>query len=203
MDAHPRVAALGPGVIHPDGRHHPSAYRFPSPLTSLIGLVTLGQAGVEQSRGTAPRRVDWAQACALLVRRSAVDRVGGFDEGFFMYAEETDLQRRLRNAGFETHWLPTVTVTHARAAASAALPDPRLNEEWRSRHRYWRKHHGRLGSQICALAAAAQYALMSLAATVIRRPDRRRLWAASRNALRVSGPGLRELAAAHNPERAV
>ena len=46
LDAHPRVAALGPSLVYPDGRRQDSAWRFPTPFVSALGLVTLGKAGV-------------------------------------------------------------------------------------------------------------------------------------------------------------
>ncbi len=58
LDAHPRVAALGPRLVYPDGRLQDSAWRFPTPLVSTLSLATLGRLGVTQSRGDAPRAVD-------------------------------------------------------------------------------------------------------------------------------------------------
>src|SRR5437868_10394671 len=105
LDANPGVAALGPRLVYPDGRPQASAWRFPSPATAALGLLTLGRAGILQSGGGETRDVDWAMAAALLVRREALDDghgggVGVFDEDFFIYSEETDLCRRLRNAGW-------------------------------------------------------------------------------------------------------
>ena len=80
MDSHPEVAAVGPHIRYPDGRHQPSAWRFPSPATAALGTITLSRVGVEQSRGDEPRRVDWVMGCALLLRREALDSVGLFDE---------------------------------------------------------------------------------------------------------------------------
>ena len=99
LDANPRVAALGPRLVYPDGRLQDSAWRFPSPPTAALGLLTLSRAGIVQSGGTETRDVDWAMAAALLVRREALDEVGLFDEEFFIYSEETDLSHRLRRAG--------------------------------------------------------------------------------------------------------
>ncbi len=197
LDAHPRVAALGPRLLYPDGRMQASAWRFPTPAWSALSAATLGKVGIVQSRGTSPRRVDWLTAAALMLRRSALDEVGLFDEGFFMYAEETDLQWRLAQSGYEAHWFPEVEVIHHVGVSTATIPERRINETWRSRHRYWRKHHSAAGARIAALATGAQYAVRAALAPVLRRQDpglgpRMRLHA--RDSLRVDGPGVRELA---------
>ncbi len=163
LDANPRVAGLGPRLVYPDGRRQDSAWRFPTPAVSALGLVTVGKLGVKQSHGDTPRRVDWVMGSALILRREALDEVGLFDEGFFIYSEEVDLQFRLRR---------------------------------RSRHRYWRKHHSAPGARIAAIATGVQYAVRAGLSPVARRDPGlgRRMRLHVRDAWRVTGPGLRELA---------
>jgi GT2 family glycosyltransferase len=196
LDAHPRVAALGPRLVYPDGRRQDSAWRFPTPLVSTLALATLGRLGVTQSRGDAPRPVDWVTGAAVVLRREALDEVGLFDEDFFLYSEEVDLQARLREAGWEVHYFPQVIVVHHESQFSSDIPERRINEMWRSRHRYWQKHHSGAGARIAALATGAQYAVRAALSPVARREPglgaRMRLHA--RDAWRVTGPGLRELA---------
>jgi hypothetical protein len=196
LDAHPRVAALGPKLVYPDGRRQDSAWRFPTPLVSTFGLLSLGRLGVKQSRGDEVRSVDWVMGAALLLRRAALEDVGLFDEGFFLYSEEVDLQFRLRQAGWEVHYFPDATVVHHESQFSAGIPERRINEMWRSRHRYWRKHHSGPGARIAAVSTGAQYALRAALSPLARREQgigaRMRLHA--RDAWRVTGPGLRELA---------
>jgi N-acetylglucosaminyl-diphospho-decaprenol L-rhamnosyltransferase len=199
LDSNPRVAALAPRLVYPDGRPQASAWRFPSPAAAGLGLLTLSRAGIVQSRGSETRDVDWAMAAALLLRREALDEVGVFDEGFFIYSEETDLSRRLREAGWRTQYFPQVTVVHHESQFSAGIPERRINEMWRGRHRYWSKHHSAAGARLAALSTGAQYALRGL----LRRGDgdfaaRMRLHA--RDAIGVRGPGLRELADEWNRE---
>jgi len=201
LDANPRVAALAPRLEYPDGRLQNSAWRFPTPAVAALGLLTLSRAGVVLSGGRETRDVDWAMAAALLVRREALDDVGLFDEDFFIYSEETDLCLRLRRAGWRTQYFPSVTVVHHESQFSAGIPERRINEMWRGRHRYWQKHHSRAGARIAALATGAQYALRGL----LRRGDRdfaARMRLHARNSLGVSGPGLRELAEDWNRSRA-
>jgi GT2 family glycosyltransferase len=192
LDANARVAALGPRIVYPDGRHQESAWRFPSPTVAALGLVSLGKLGIAQSRGTEPRSVDWVMGAALLLRREALDEVGLFDEEFFLYSEEVDLQLRLRRAGWEVEYFPGVTIVHHESQFSAEIPERRINEMWRSRHRYWRKHHSPAGARLAALATGTQYAARALLGRNAAFRARMRLHA--RDSLHVDGPGLRELA---------
>jgi GT2 family glycosyltransferase len=195
MDAHQEVGALGPRIVDPGGRHQRSAWRFPTPAVSVLGVPTLGQLGIAQSKGAQPRTVDWVLGAALLLRREALEEVGLFDEDFFIYFEEVDLCRRLRRAGWEVRYFPAVTVVHYESQSSSDIPERRINELWRGRHRYWRKHHSRAGARIAALATGAQY-LGAAAAGAISRDSAYRagMRLNARNAWRVTGPGLRELA---------
>jgi GT2 family glycosyltransferase len=200
LDAHPRVAALGPRLVYPDGRLQDSAWRFPTPLVSTLGLLTVGKLGVKQSGGDGPGPVDWVMGAALVLRRAALDEVGLFDEGFFLYSEEVDLQFRLRQAGWEVHYFPDATVVHHESQFSADVPERRINEMWRSRHRYWHKHHSSAGARVAALATGGQYAVRAAVAPLAHRSPQRMLLHA-RDAWRVKGPGLRELADDWNRRR--
>ena len=197
LDDHPRVAALGPRIVYPDGRLQDSAWRFPTPLVSTISLATLGRLGVTQSRGDAPRAVDWVTGAAVVLRREVLDEIGLFDESFFLYSEEVDLQARLHRAGWEVHYFPRVTVVHHESQFSADIPERRINEMWRSRHHYWQKHHSGAGARVAALATGAQYAVRAALSPIAKSIDadfgaRMRLHA--HDSWRVTGPGLRELA---------
>jgi N-acetylglucosaminyl-diphospho-decaprenol L-rhamnosyltransferase len=195
VDAHPRVAALGPRLAYPDGRQQDSAWRFPTPLVAMLGVPTLGKVGVTQSRGKRPRPVDWVMGAALLLRRQALDVVGLFDESFFIYFEEVDLCLRLHRAGWEVRYFPNVTVVHHESQFSADVPERRINEMWRGRHRYWRKHHSAVGARLAGLATGVQY-MGAAAGGVVSRDAayRARMRLNARNLWRVDGPGLRESA---------
>ena len=150
-------------------------------------------------------------ACALLVRRAALDDVGLFDERFFIYTEETDLCRRLARAGWETHYVPDITVAHHVSQFSITIPERRIVEHWRSRHRYWAKHHSRLGARTAALLTGLQYAARgAVCFALLHVPAGRRpayASAATAESFRLqtrnawhgeTGPGLAELAADWN-----
>jgi GT2 family glycosyltransferase len=201
LDAHPQVAALGPRLIYPDGKQQDSAWRFPTPVVSVLGLLTIGRLPTAQSVGDRSRSVDWLMGSAMVLRRRALVDVGLFDESFFMYFEETDLCLRLRKAGWDVCYFPAVSVVHQKAESTSDIPDRRINEWWRGHHRYWRKHHSRAGARTAALALGVRYVGAGLAG---RRDSahRARMWLHARNSLRVPGPGLRELAEEWNRTRA-
>jgi hypothetical protein len=95
-----------------------------------------------------------------------------------------------------------VTVVHHESQFSAGIPERRINEMWRGRHRYWDKHHSAMGVRVAALCTGAQYAARGL----IRSRDRDfagRMRLHARDAIRVQGPGLRELAEDWNREHEI
>ena len=116
LDRHPRVAAVGPRLVYPEGRPQPSAWRFPSPVVSLLSLPSLGRVGIVQSHGDSPRPVGWVMGAALLLRREALDDVGLFDEDFFVYYEDFDLSWRGRSRGWRYACIPTSVVRHRHAS---------------------------------------------------------------------------------------
>jgi GT2 family glycosyltransferase len=89
-----------------------------------------------------PQQVDWLVGACLLLRRAALDEVGGFDERFFMYSEEMDLCYRLRQAGYEIWFVPRAEVMHHEAASSSQDLFRRNVNFHESRYRFFRKHHG-------------------------------------------------------------
>ena len=215
LDAHPRVGAVGPRLLWPDGSDQDCAWRFPGPAAAMLGAVALRRKVFVQSRGPRARPVDWATGAALMLRRSAIERIGLFDEGYFIYFEDPDVCRRLAYAGFETHFLPTAGIVHIGSATTGALPERQLNEQWRSQRRYLLKHHSPAMARATELLCAWQHGARGTAFTLVRRlPARLRpigvdplepavSWLNARNALTGSaGPGIRESAEAWNDRRA-
>jgi hypothetical protein len=92
------------------------------------------------------QEVDWVVGACLLVRGEVLDRVGGFDEGFFMYSEELDLCRRIRAAGWTVAFLPQALVVHHEGKSSEQVVPVRHIRFQTSKVRYFRKYHGRLVS---------------------------------------------------------
>jgi N-acetylglucosaminyl-diphospho-decaprenol L-rhamnosyltransferase len=149
----------------------------------------------------ATRAVDWAQSSALLVRREAAAEVGYLDPDFFVYYDECDFARRLRDAGWRTLFVPAAeAVHHDQLSTDLGAGLPRIVEFHRNRDLYMRKHHSRPAALAVRLLTAWSYALRALAATVLRGHPARVYAAHARQALFPNrGTGLRERATPKKP----
>jgi N-acetylglucosaminyl-diphospho-decaprenol L-rhamnosyltransferase len=194
-----RAGAAGAKLLRPDGRVQPSAWRFPTPATALIGALFLHKWLTVQSRGRRTRRVEWAQSAALLVRRDAARDIGWFDPQFFVYSDEVDFCRRLADAGWHTLWVPAAEAYHHEQLSTGAVPERRIVELSRNRDRYMRKHHSAASAFAVRLLTAWAYTVRALAATVVPGHDPKRYWRHVTATLRPSrGEGLREAAHEYN-----
>ena len=199
LDAHPQAAAAGARLLRPDGRQQPSAWRFPTPRTALVGALFLHRRYTVQSRGEQVREVDWAQSAALLVRRAAAEQIGWFDPAFFVYSDEVDFCKRLRDAGWHTLYVPDAVAVHHEQLSTGAVPERRIVELSRNRDRYMRKHHSRAAAWAVRLLTAFTYAMRAIAAVVLPGHDPRRYMRHVTATLRpAQGEGLREAAYEHN-----
>jgi N-acetylglucosaminyl-diphospho-decaprenol L-rhamnosyltransferase len=152
LEAHPAVGALGPRLLFPDGRQQPSRRRFPTLATALVESTVIQEWWAENrilrryymadTPDDAVQPVDWVVGACLLVRRDVYEQVGGLDEGFFMYSEELDWCKRIKDAGWEVVYLPTATVIHHEGKSSEQVVPARHIRFQTSKVRYFRKHHG-------------------------------------------------------------
>lgn len=214
LDSHPGVAVAGPLLRGFDGRRQFSALRLMTIPVQLVWAVTLGKLGAVMShRGTHARRVGTVSGSAMLIRRDALEHVGYFDEGYFMYCEEADLAQRFESLGLERHYVPSFEVLHHRLQSTKDVPERRINEFWCSLELYLSRHHTPLEARILRWLTGLGYALGVGAAEAGRRlPERIRpattsSWDAAtyrlhlQNAVHgVSGPTLRSLAEEWNRE---
>jgi hypothetical protein len=195
LTEHPDAAAAGAKLLRPEGHVQPSAWRFPTPATALIGALFLHKLLTVQSRGARTRRVDWAQSAALLVRRDAARDIGWFDPQFFVYSDEVDFCRRLADAGWATLWVPAAEAIHQEQLSTGAVPERRIVELSRNRDRYMRKHHTAAAALAVRVLTAWAYAVRAAAAVVVPGHDPRRYWRHVTATLRPGrGEGLREAA---------
>ena len=156
LTADPSIGIAGPQLRYGDGAAQPSARRFPTPLTGFFESTWLGRAwpGNPWARAMlmAGRPADeqydadWLVGAALCCRRAALESVatpdGPFDEGFFMYSEELDLCRRVKEAGWRVVHEPAALVIHHEGKSSEQVSTQRHIRFNTSKVRYWRKWFG-------------------------------------------------------------
>ncbi|HSZ06815.1 MAG TPA: glycosyltransferase [Solirubrobacteraceae bacterium] len=199
LQERPRAACAGARLVRPDGSEQACAWRFPTPVTALAGALMLHRVYTVQSRGERTREVDWCQSSALLVRREAAAQVGYLDGDFFVYSDEVDFARRLRDAGWRSVYVPAAVAVHHEQLSTGALPERRIVELARARDLYMRKHHSPASARAVRWLTAWSYALRALAALALPGHDPRRYWRHVIATLMPDrGEGLREAAAEYN-----
>ena len=150
MESDPSIGIAGCRLELEDGTFDHAARRsFPTPLGALghftgIGRRTNAPARLAQYRAPAVERgpVDAANGAFMLMRRDALDAVGLFDEGYWMYMEDIDLCYRFAQSGWAVWYEPDVTVVHVKGGTSGKYRTPRVN--WAFHYgmfRFYRKHY--------------------------------------------------------------
>ena len=200
----PRAAVAGARLLSSEGVPQACAWRLPGVGTAVAGALFLHRQLTVQSRGEATRKVGWAQSSAMLVRRQAAEQVDWFDPDFFVYSDETDFCKRLRDAGWEILFVPAAEAVHRdQMASDEAGAERRIVEYHRNRDRYLRKHKGAAVALLLRPLLAFPYLLRTIGALVLPGHSPRRYWAHFRQALRPGrGEGIREAAEAYNRARA-
>ncbi|HTA13798.1 MAG TPA: glycosyltransferase [Solirubrobacteraceae bacterium] len=199
---HSEAACAGAKLLRPDGAEQACAWRFPTPLTALAGALFLHRLYTVQSKGRRTREVDWCQSAALLVRRDAAAQVDYLDPDFFVYSDEVDFARRLRDAGWRSLYVPSAVAVHHEQLSTDTIPERRIVEMARNRDLYMRKHHSRPAALAVRWLTALPYAARALAALLLpSHSPKRYLRHVTATLWPSRGEGLREAAAAYNRDR--
>lgn len=197
LDEDPRAAAVGAQLVSSDGVPVPCAWRLPGVGPALAAATGTQKLLVTQSGGTRRRSVGWCQSSALLVRRSAAEHVGYLDPDFFVYSDETDFCKRLRDAGWRILFEPAAVATHHNQLSNdRAAEGRRLAEFHRNRDLYMRKHHStaaRLVTRALWVVAYLERALLGRSSRMLRH--------ARHELVAGAGEGVREAAERRNALR--
>lgn len=181
LEKNPRAGAVGPQLLNADGTLQRSCHRFPTPArawienlwisTLLSNHPTLG--GYRFWNHDGERFVDFVSGACILVRRKTYEQVGGFDELFFMYAEETDWQRRMHGKHWLVGFTPDAKVVHLGGASGGATGIRR--QVFESLDRYQCKHHGVAGLVSLRLAMVIGNAVRTVlwACVIVAMPRKR------------------------------
>jgi N-acetylglucosaminyl-diphospho-decaprenol L-rhamnosyltransferase len=152
LDDHPQVAAAGPRLLNHDGTLQISCYVFPTLFREFLRLSHLDHiwSGVSYRMDrwdlNLPRQVEVIQGACMILRKAALDQVGLFDERFFIYTEEVDLCYRLRQAGWQIHWVPQAEVIHLGGQSTSQVAQEMFIHLYQSKHQFIQKHYGWLAA---------------------------------------------------------
>ena len=179
----PRAGIVAPAIVTTSGARESSYFPFPGtldwllenePLAPLVRrLPPLKRRSVSFQPADRPRQVPWVMGCAMLLRREAVESMGGFDESYFMYYEEVDLCRRMADAGWEVHFTPEARVTHVGGASTSQYRTEMLIRHFQSTLQYYSRHYSglRLGFWLTAMHVKRMALLARDSARLLKESD--------------------------------
>ncbi|HUD27820.1 MAG TPA: glycosyltransferase family 2 protein, partial [Novosphingobium sp.] len=180
LTATPAAGIAGTALLLADGSPWPHAFRFPTVLGELERALRWGPASRLLSRhatlrtmDAVPAPADWVSGASMAIRREVLEQGLRFDEGYFLYYEETDFCRAAQALGWESWYVPQSVVLHiagqSTGVTSADAASRRVPRYWfDSRARYFRKNHGRAYALAADLAWVAGH-LVHLGKQALRR----------------------------------
>ena len=145
-EAESDVACVGPDFRDVDGARQEGAFRFPGVAQAAIDAwpapawLRRGRLNGRIAAAGAPVEIDHPLGACMMLRRLALDVVGGFSADYWMYCEEIDLCRRLKDYGWRVAQVPAARVWHVGGASTRRQPDRMLAQLYRSRARWYRTH---------------------------------------------------------------
>lgn len=166
LDEQPDAGVVGPQLLNSDRSIQSSRRRFPTLATALFESTWLeGFAPRSLLRhyyaldlpDNQPGEVDWLTGACLMTRREIVDQVGGLDEDYFMYSEELDWCRRIKEAGWRVVYLPAAQVLHHMGKSSEQAVAARHISFQRAKLRYFHKYHGAAAGLFLRLVLLGNY----------------------------------------------
>ena len=196
MATDPKIGIVGSALLNMDESVWGYAFRFPTVLSELengarLGLLTrlLDRYVVPMKMGDRPQQVDWLPGASMMLKREVFQAIGLFDEGYFLYHEETDLCLQAQKAGWECWYVPASRVMHIAGGSTGVttrggIPKRRPQYVFDSRRRYFIKNHGWAYAVAADIAFSAGFASWRLRRRLQGRPDRdppHMLWDSLRN----------------------
>ena len=170
LESHPQVGIAGSSFEDLDGSDWPIAFHFPSLISEMLHGMELGPLmrlfkrwTVAQHMAKVPQSIDWICGASMLIRPAVLESIGGMDENYFLYFEETDFCYRAKKAGFATWYVPESRVMHIRGQSTTVtdltIGPKRLPSYWfESRRRYFAMTYGighAIGIDVVALFACS------------------------------------------------
>lgn len=171
LEEQPAVGVVGPMLLFPDGRVQSSRRRFPTLATGFFEStwfepwaptrIIVRYRVLDRPDG-AVSDVDWVSGAALMVRREVVAQIGLLDEDYFMYSEELDWCRRIKDAGWRVVFMPWARIVHHEGKSSEQAVTARHINFQRAKLRYFRKFHGQSTATALRIFLIVNYLLQIL-----------------------------------------
>lgn len=152
LSANRKIGVIGPRIYEQDGSIQGSARRYPTPWTSIFGRkspltrlfpknpITKKEFLCFDCVNSEEIEVDWVSGACMIIRREAIHRIGGFDERFFLYWEDTDLCKRIKEAGWRVVYFPKAQIYHSVGKSSETKAIRSIFHFHRSCFRLFVKH---------------------------------------------------------------
>jgi hypothetical protein len=184
LQSHPTVGIAGSSFENPDGSDWPIAFRFPSLISEIeagisFGPITrlLSRWKVAQTMARHVQAIDWGSGASLMVRREVLESIGGLDESFFLYFEETEFCWRATHAGFAVAYVPQSRVVHIGGHSTGVSERNenrrRLPDCWfESRRYYFLSTYGLWRAVVVDIAALLAFSLGTFRLLVQGQRDR-------------------------------
>jgi len=198
LDSHPEAGGCTPRALNPDGSLQVGSVRQLPTLTPLfydqVGLAQLfprsrrfGRYRMTWWDHNDQREVEQAMGACLALRREVFETVGGFDESYFMYYEDVELCRAVRDAGWKIFYLPDARVYHVGGQSANQFVMKNFKEWYASMFRYFRKHYGRLtvllAKSLVAAIETIKVAALGVMMLIPRANQRGNVWNSRRQQL--------------------
>jgi len=140
LSKHSEIGALSPLIYQPDGENLQD--HFFANFQSLAGTTIKRWQGKKADLSKKYFYAEMITGAAMMMRRDLYEKVGGFDENFFMYIEDDDLCRRISDLGYKNAVLTTAKIIHHEGKSSTSFEKKKYY--YKSQDYYWQKHYGKL-----------------------------------------------------------
>ena len=151
--SHTETGVLGPKVVNPEGSLQYSCRRYPTLWTGLFNRYSILSRLFPENRFTSQylmrdfdhneiRQVDWLSGCCLMVSKNTFENSHGFDENYFLFNEDVDLCRTIKQAGKEVIYFPEATIIHQVSTSNSKTTARVIIQRHLGMMHYFKKHHG-------------------------------------------------------------
>ncbi len=148
LKSDPKIGMAGPQLLNDDGSKQTSFEAVPDLATEILNRSLLKRLFPKKYPGKhwtfdAPGPIDSIIGAVMAIRKTALDAIGGFDERYFFFLEETDLALTMRKAGYKVYHHPAAKAIHLQGATAKTYRSEARIEFYRSRYLFFAKHYGK------------------------------------------------------------